>query len=413
MTDVVLYNSITDPTALCFSPHRLDLTLTFIFQQQVVSTDFLQECRNPQSNPCLRTSSQNWSVPINSWGANKESQQAGLRSPPASGGVCGRFSGVEKEEEEIEQPKEDYSGQLSENDSSPRWFSHQRAETRADGKSQPHRVVHKGSALHGDTKFSSITTSLRSPSSSSSLAERTLPQEPFISQVPLRLQIKVSGQRGSLGFSIAGGRGSLPYKDNDEGIFISRVSTGGASEKAGVHIGDRLLEVNGLDMQGATHHQAVSALRNAGSCIQLIVVRERLLPREMYNQDQPPPPDPRDMTGQQLWGCTGGGWGSKQQEQSMEDCLSKRIEAVVCNGNGISDVERDLRRTLSELEAVTKAKNNSLQAGKHTMTIPRIILTHPSTSDEDVELLTQTRRELLQDIEIPDGCCFDSAFHPP
>lgn len=50
--------------------------------------------------------------------------------------------------------------------------------------------------------------------------------------------------------------------------------------------------------------------------------------------------------------------------------------------------------------------------------IPRIILTHPSTSDEDVELLTQSPcRELLRDFEYPgkwvhaDRC--DSAFCLP
>lgn len=57
-----------------------------------------------------------------------------------------------------------------------------------------------------------------------------------------QLQIKVNGQRGGLGICIAGGKGSLPYKENDEGIFISRVSRGGPAEKAGVHIGDRVLE---------------------------------------------------------------------------------------------------------------------------------------------------------------------------
>lgn len=30
-----------------------------------------------------------------------------------------------------------------------------------------------------------------------------------------------------------------------QGIFISRVIKGGASEKAGIHVGDRLLEVGG------------------------------------------------------------------------------------------------------------------------------------------------------------------------
>lgn len=50
--------------------------------------------------------------------------------------------------------------------------------------------------------------------------------------------------------------------------------------------------------------------------------------------------------------------------------------------------------------------------------IPRIILTHPSTSDEDVELLTQNpSREPLHDFDIPDrrahSDCSDSAFYPP
>lgn len=50
--------------------------------------------------------------------------------------------------------------------------------------------------------------------------------------------------------------------------------------------------------------------------------------------------------------------------------------------------------------------------------IPRIILTHPSTSDEDVELLTQSPSgELLHDTDSPDkrvrSDCYDSAFYPP
>ncbi|XP_041644939.1 protein scribble homolog [Cheilinus undulatus] len=371
-----------------------------LLTQLLESSDYLQECRNPHSSPSLRTSSPNWSTPVLSWGTNKDSQQGRPRSPPALDGVCGRFFGTEKEEEEIEQPQEDCAGQLSETDSSSYWFPHQRAEKKAGRKSQPHRAAQKGSGLHGDIKISSITTSQRS-SSSSSGPERTPPQEPIISQVPLRLQIKVPGQRGSLGFSIAGGRGSLPYKENDEGIFISRVIKGGASEKAGVHVGDRLMEVNGLDMQGATHHQAVSALRNAGSCIKMKVLRERLLPREVCEP-------PLDVTGQQLRGRRS----KHQKEESREDCMSKKVEAVVCNGNCISDLERELKRTLSELEAVTKAKNDSLQGGKHTMTIPRIILTHPSTSDEDVELLTQSPNRELQHDDVPDRCCFDSAFYP-
>lgn len=47
--------------------------------------------------------------------------------------------------------------------------------------------------------------------------------------------------------------------------------------------------------------------------------------------------------------------------------------------------------------------------------IPRIILTHPSTSDEDVELLTQSpSTEQPLDLDILDRCVFfDNAFSPP
>ncbi|XP_070834270.1 protein scribble homolog [Chaetodon trifascialis] len=170
-------------------------------------------------------------------------------------------------------------------------------------------------------------------------------------------------------------------------------------------------------MQGATHHEAVSALRNAGSCIKMKVLRERLLPREVCDLDQSQ--NSPDVTGRQLCSQDGGGQRGKQPtEESTEGCLSKKFEAVICNGNGISDLESDLKRTLSELETETSMKNDSFQGGKHTMTIPRIILTHPSTSDEDVELLTQSpSRELPHDFDIPDrrahSACFDSAFYPP
>ncbi|XP_069570112.1 uncharacterized protein [Brachyistius frenatus] len=165
-------------------------------------------------------------------------------------------------------------------------------------------------------------------------------------------------------------------------------------------------------MQGATHHEAVSALRNAGSCIKMKVLRERLLPREVCDPEAPP--GPRDVTGRQLCSWDGRGLRSKQSKmESARDCLPKKIEAVVCNGNGISDLERDLIR-LSELEAEASAKNVSLQGGKHTMPIPRIILTHPSTSDEDVEPLAQSpSRETLHDIDDIDKCVHsDSAFYP-
>ncbi|XP_061521775.1 protein scribble homolog isoform X16 [Phycodurus eques] len=87
-------------------------------------------------------------------------------------------------------------------------------------------------------------------------------------------------QTGGLGISIAGGKGSTPYKGDDEGIFISRVSEEGPAARAGVKVGDKLLEVNGVDLHKAEHHAAVEALRSSGAAVSMTVLRERMVEPE-------------------------------------------------------------------------------------------------------------------------------------
>lgn len=48
-----------------------------------------------------------------------------------------------------------------------------------------------------------------------------------------------------LGFSIAGGKGSPPFKDGSDGIYISRLSEGGLAHRDGkIGVGDRVLAVS-------------------------------------------------------------------------------------------------------------------------------------------------------------------------
>ncbi|XP_043101272.1 protein scribble homolog isoform X15 [Puntigrus tetrazona] len=94
------------------------------------------------------------------------------------------------------------------------------------------------------------------------------------------LTLTILRQTGGLGISIAGGKGSTPYKGDDEGIFISRVSEEGPAARAGVKVGDKLLEVNGVDLHGAEHHTAVEALRNSGAAVVMTVLRERMVEPE-------------------------------------------------------------------------------------------------------------------------------------
>lgn len=48
-----------------------------------------------------------------------------------------------------------------------------------------------------------------------------------------------------LGFSIAGGKGSPPYKDGCDGIFISRITEGSLAHRDGkIMVGDRVMAVS-------------------------------------------------------------------------------------------------------------------------------------------------------------------------
>ncbi|XP_034718420.1 protein scribble homolog isoform X15 [Etheostoma cragini] len=92
--------------------------------------------------------------------------------------------------------------------------------------------------------------------------------------------LTIMRQTGGLGISIAGGKGSTPYKGDDEGIFISRVSEEGPAARAGVKVGDKLLVVNGVDLNEAEHHTAVEALRSSGATVSMSVLRERMVEPE-------------------------------------------------------------------------------------------------------------------------------------
>jgi protein scribble len=83
----------------------------------------------------------------------------------------------------------------------------------------------------------------------------------------------------TLGFSIAGGRGSTPaYEDVDESIFVTKIASGGLAEQDGrLRLGDKLLKVNDAGMVNATHTEAVTVLKNMKEVCRMTVSREVLV----------------------------------------------------------------------------------------------------------------------------------------
>ncbi|XP_072950089.1 protein lap4 isoform X11 [Epargyreus clarus] len=95
-----------------------------------------------------------------------------------------------------------------------------------------------------------------------------------------------------LGFSIAGGKGSPPYRDDSDAIYISRISPQGAAAKDGkMLVGDKVVSINGVDMENARHEAAVALLTGHERFVRLVLQRTitpeqgELLPRKSTSEE--------------------------------------------------------------------------------------------------------------------------------
>uniref|UniRef100_A0A8C6JPQ3 Uncharacterized protein n=1 Tax=Melopsittacus undulatus TaxID=13146 RepID=A0A8C6JPQ3_MELUD len=79
----------------------------------------------------------------------------------------------------------------------------------------------------------------------------------------------------SLGISIVGGQTVIKRLKNGEelkGIFIKQVlEDSPAGRTRALKTGDKILEVSGIDLQNATHEEAVEAIKNAGNPVVFVV----------------------------------------------------------------------------------------------------------------------------------------------
>ncbi|XP_024596793.1 LOW QUALITY PROTEIN: protein scribble homolog [Neophocaena asiaeorientalis asiaeorientalis] len=146
------------------------------------------------------------------------------------------------------------------------------------------------------------------------------------------LTLTIVRQTGGLGISIAGGKGSTPYKGDDEGIFISRVSEEGPAAQAGVRVGDKLLEVNGVALQDAEHQQAVEALRGAGTTVHVRLWRERMVEPENAVTVTPLRPED-DYSPRERWG--GGLRPRPRQPEPPGPLRQRRVACLVRSDKGL------------------------------------------------------------------------------
>ncbi|XP_063100110.1 PDZ domain-containing protein 7 isoform X4 [Cavia porcellus] len=84
---------------------------------------------------------------------------------------------------------------------------------------------------------------------------------------------------GRLGFSVRGG------SEHGLGIFVSKVEEGSSAERAGLCVGDKITEVNGLSLESTTMGSAVKVLTSS-SCLHMTVRRMGRVPGIKFSKEK-------------------------------------------------------------------------------------------------------------------------------
>ncbi|XP_078263402.1 inaD-like protein isoform X5 [Rhinoraja longicauda] len=87
------------------------------------------------------------------------------------------------------------------------------------------------------------------------------------------IELKRDGQ--SLGITVVGYVGAS--QSDTSGIFVKSIIPGSAAEQSGcIHVQDRIIAVDGVNIQGFTNQEAIDALRNTGKTVNLTLARKKM-----------------------------------------------------------------------------------------------------------------------------------------
>ncbi|XP_030835107.1 tyrosine-protein phosphatase non-receptor type 13 isoform X4 [Strongylocentrotus purpuratus] len=127
-----------------------------------------------------------------------------------------------------------------------------------------------GTSIHNNSRAQSRKSLDQDESISESLRERLedLPPSEHPERDIVIVTLKKSQQKG-LGLTIVGGENS---RSLDLGIFVRSIEPHGPAHRDGrLHVGDRIISINGQSLEGVGHRVAVDIIKNAPEVVQLIV----------------------------------------------------------------------------------------------------------------------------------------------
>ncbi|XP_025089004.1 protein scribble homolog isoform X6 [Pomacea canaliculata] len=166
----------------------------------------------------------------------------------------------------------------------PHYLKNKRVNKEEDAEQKVREILAQAAA---QKEVAAISPIVKPPQHETIAAPSAIHQIPAPLEGEEEITIHILREPGQgLGISIAGGKGSTPYKGEDESIFISRVTEEGPAGKAGIRVGDKLLKVNSSSLVGADHYFAVDVLKNSGNDITMVVGRERPLLNSHLVEDE-------------------------------------------------------------------------------------------------------------------------------
>ncbi|XP_010333076.2 tyrosine-protein phosphatase non-receptor type 13 isoform X7 [Saimiri boliviensis] len=147
-----------------------------------------------------------------------------------------------------------------------------------DSSSKDHHWS-RGTLKHISESSFGLSGGLRegSESSSSVCTSNKMNFKTFSSSPPKPgdiFEVELAKNDNSLGISVTVlfDKGGVNTSVRHGGIYVKAVIPKGAAESDGrIHKGDRVLAVNGVSLEGATHKQAVETLRNTGQVVHLLL----------------------------------------------------------------------------------------------------------------------------------------------
>lgn len=205
-----------------------------------------------------------------------------------------------------------------------------------------------------------------------------------------RIVIRRSASTG-LGLSIAGGIESTPFVDSDTGLFVSKLTPGGAAEQSGLKVGDKLLEVNGTSMVNQRHDVAVQCMQKPVDSVVMMIERP--------TQKQDPPVQVKALAQEMRSGASPNT--SFVNDGNHKDVISTTVSKDGNGSPGFSLTQTDKEVVVSALKPGGPAeKENRIQVGDVLVTVNGTSVAN-KTLEQISHLITSTPGDVYLVIQRP------------